>query len=292
MTTKGKHLYNNGSVNRLFKDDDEIPAGFSRGGLPHSERQNKEHSEALKRKYASGEIQPWNKGLKGFVPWNKGKKGVQTWSPESRKKLSESIKGKKKPAGFGEKISERMRGKHLSEETKEKIAVYYRGKPIPREKLEERNKKQFETKNKNGTFNSSKPESIYEKIFKKNFQTYTQYYDEGLYPYTCDFYLKDLELFVECNFFRNHGPHPFGTDLNADEILVNQWVSRQSTYKTASGKIKKNSYFNYEKVFTKTDPEKLQTALANKINYLLIYPKELYFYARGELKYHNKDFDL
>jgi len=62
---------------------------------------------------------PWNKGTKGIIkpnvgcfkkgktPWNKGKRGI--YSEETRKKISDSLKGRK---GF-----------HHSEETKRKISL-------------------------------------------------------------------------------------------------------------------------------------------------------------------------
>ncbi len=56
---------------------------------------------------------PWNKGLKGVqIAWNKGKKGLYKPSEETKKKISESSKGRK-----------------LSEEHKRKIADANRGKP-------------------------------------------------------------------------------------------------------------------------------------------------------------------
>lgn len=55
---------------------------------------------------------------------------------------------------------------------------------------------------------------------------------------------------------------------------------------------RKNSYFNYEKVFTKTDPEKLSRALYSKITYVLVYPKEVFLYSGGVLIYSVKEIDF
>lgn len=52
-----------------------------------------------------------HKDKKGNIPWNKGKKGLQVNSAETRKKLSESLKGHK---GY-------WLGKHFSKEMRDKI---------------------------------------------------------------------------------------------------------------------------------------------------------------------------
>lgn len=85
----------------------------------HSEEWKRNMSEAMK-----GKPQPWNKGR---ISWNKGKHH----SEKSKKKMSESHKGHvawNKGKHFGplseetkKKISEVLKGKCHSEETKEKI---------------------------------------------------------------------------------------------------------------------------------------------------------------------------
>ena len=59
---------------------------------------------------------------KQCVPWNKGKKGVQIVSEETRKKISESHKGKVKPEGFAENLRKLNTGKTHTEETKKKLS--------------------------------------------------------------------------------------------------------------------------------------------------------------------------
>lgn len=52
-------------------------------GIRHSEATRKVIGEKSKLSY-----------LNGRVPWNKGKRGVQVWSEKSKKKLSDSLKGR------------------------------------------------------------------------------------------------------------------------------------------------------------------------------------------------------
>ena len=62
---------------------------------------------------------------KGQTAWNKGKKGVYTLSEETRRKMSESRKGK----GLGK--DNPMFGKHHSEETRRKMSEDRKGENIP-----------------------------------------------------------------------------------------------------------------------------------------------------------------
>ena len=59
---------------------------------------------------------------KGRIPWNKGKTGLQKHTEESKKKMSESSKGKKHTEESRRKMSEALKGKRASEETKKKMS--------------------------------------------------------------------------------------------------------------------------------------------------------------------------
>lgn len=91
----------------------------------------KHHTEETRRKISEsllGHI-PWNKGIhhsqatckkigvavRGKIPWNKGKKGI--YSEETRKRMSQAAKGKKKRLGA-----------ILSSKTKKKIAEKAKGR--------------------------------------------------------------------------------------------------------------------------------------------------------------------
>ena len=91
---------------------------------------------------------------KGRTPWNKGKTGVQAHSPETRRKISESLKGintwmtgKKHSPETRRKLSEANTGKKHSQDAREKMkgrTAWNKGKtgiysPETRRKLSEAN---------------------------------------------------------------------------------------------------------------------------------------------------------
>ena len=79
------------------------------------------------------------------------------------------------------------------------------------------NAKANETKRLNGTFNTSKPEEDAYVLLCDHFSkddVIRQYYSEK-YPFNCDFYIKSLDTYIECNFNWTHGGHWF--DENNEE---------------------------------------------------------------------------
>lgn len=127
--------------------------------------------------------------------------------------------------------------------------------------------KMYQTKREHKTFNTSKPEEELYLELKKlyGFDDVIQQYSDPRYPYQCDFYIPSEDLFIELNYHQSHGLHPFNPNNQEDVELVNSWREKQNI----DGP--KNQYWGYEKVFTKTDPEKLNCAIKNKLNYLVIY---------------------
>lgn len=124
--------------------------------------------------------------------------------------------------------------------------------------------KQYATKRKNGTFNSSAAEDrFYTKLCEKygNTNVIRQYKDER-YPFFCDFYIKNLDLFIELNLSWTHGEHPFN-DKNPDDLTklaIWQEKAKASKY-----------YENAIITWTKRDPNKIAMAKLNKLNYITYY---------------------
>lgn len=132
--------------------------------------------------------------------------------------------------------------------------------------------KAFETKKKNGTTNTSKPQKILMfnlcNIFGED--DIIQEYKEPRYPFHCDFYIKSLDMFIELNLYFTHGynskikqaPHLFDSHNSDDLQLLEDWKIKAQTSKF---------YENAIIIWTQKDVLKHQTAINNNLNYICIY---------------------
>lgn len=119
--------------------------------------------------------------------------------------------------------------------------------------------KNFEAKRKNGTLNTS---SIEEYI--KALGTFeSQYNKDSRYPYLCDFYDKDRDLFIEVNASWTHGYHWYDAENDVDTCKKWKVKSKKSEY-----------YANALDVFTKRDVEKRECARVNNLNYVTLWDSD------------------
>lgn len=131
-------------------------------------------------------------------------------------------------------------------------------------------KKILETKIKNGVYDEQGTSGIerrLEKILIRKFgetNVVNHYRDKRYsrktgYMFSCDFYIKSKDLFIELNAHPTHNNHPFNQILDSEEVerllksdkqwnknLVETWVVR--------------------------DTEKLNIANKNNLNYIVLYP--------------------
>lgn len=124
--------------------------------------------------------------------------------------------------------------------------------------------KQYMTKKKNNSFNISKPEKIIESKLKEIFNNIHKQYKSKKYPFNCDFYIEDIDLYIEINFHWTHGYKPFN-NTEEDKFFLKKWLNKS-----------KNSKF-YKKailIWTQKDVVKRQTALNNKLNWIEFFNME------------------
>lgn len=134
----------------------------------------------------------------------------------------------------------------------------------------------YNTKKKNGTFNTSKPEIEFYSFLQNMYPDsviINGYRDNVRYPFNCDFYIESIDEFIELNAHWTHGPHPFDPSNENDIKLLNKWRSKQGLTKNG----KKNSYYKAEEVWTVRDPNKLAIAKQNNLNYVMIYKEGAFF---------------
>ena len=129
--------------------------------------------------------------------------------------------------------------------------------------------KEIETKRKNKSFNTSKPEIIYKKLLEDIFgvDNIVYQYKTDKYPFVTDFYIKSLDLYIELNFHWTHGLHPFNENALEDIVLLNKWEEKAKI---------SNFYKKAIDTWTIRDTKKLQFAINNNLNYLVIYPKNIF----------------
>lgn len=149
---------------------------------------------------------------------------------------------------------------------------------------EEIKKKQYNTKKKNNSFNSSKPEKEFETKLRKLFPDLKTQYKSKVYPFSCDYYIPELDLYIEYNGTWTHGGHFFDKDNQEDLDKLEKWKNKNTKY-----------YNSAIKTWTQRDILKLETAIKNHLNYVVWFNQEqayewlkLYNINRDKAKEENK----
>ena len=115
------------------------------------------------------------------------------------------------------------------------------------------------TKRQNGVLNTSTVEK-----HVKGFDDFeSQYNNDSRYPYLCDFYDKDRDLFIEVNASWTHGYHWYDAENDVDTCKKWKVKSKKSEY-----------YVNALEVFTKRDVEKREAARVNSLNYVTLWDSD------------------
>lgn len=115
------------------------------------------------------------------------------------------------------------------------------------------------TKRQNGVLNTSAVEK-----HVKGFDDFeSQYNKDARYPYLCDFYDKDRDLFIEVNASWTHGYHWY--DVENDANTLKKWKAKSK---------KSDYYANALEVFTKRDVEKRECARKNNLNYVTLWDSD------------------
>ena len=132
----------------------------------------------------------------------------------------------------------------------------------------------LKTKKKNKTFNSSSIEKQFEAYLKENNINYKTQYKSEVYPFSCDFYLPDKDLYIEINAHWTHGGHPFNDKNKDDLLLLEQWKKRNTNY-----------YDIAINTWTVRDVLKRETAKKNNLNYIEVFSNNIEYLI-------NKIFDV
>lgn len=183
------------------------------------------------------------------------------WSNlDNRKKQSKKLKEVYKNQELRDKISKKVKARLAIPEIKEKhkrgIKLAYKTKGT------EILKHIIETKRKNGTFNTSKVELYILNLLQQKFSLVMHQYKCEAYPYNCDFYIPELNLFIEYNGTWTHGFEPFNENNIEHLTRLFNWIQKAKTSKF---------YATAIYVWTYLDAKKRQVAKENNLNYLSFY---------------------
>ena len=109
---------------------------------------------------------------------------------------------------------------------------------------------------KNHSFNTSKPEEELYLYIKEKFPSVKrQYKDKLRYPYNCDFYIPELDYFIELQGYYTHNTHPYNPNSISDQVLVERYKERYGPKCQAIT------------IWTLKDPEKRDCAKRNHLNF-------------------------
>lgn len=135
--------------------------------------------------------------------------------------------------------------------------------------------KRITTMKLRGTVNSSYPELRYKSMLESLFNKVHYQYKCNRYPFSCDFYIEDIDTFIELHFHWTHGGMPYDANDNKCQELLDFWKSKSNH----------NYYTKAIMTWTKGDVEKLNIAKQNKLNYLC-------FYNNNQIDAWLKQFDI
>lgn len=134
-------------------------------------------------------------------------------------------------------------------------------------KTQEFKNKVYKTKQINNSFNkSSKEDQVYNlllTVLDKN--NIIRQYKSKKYPFTCDFYIPEKDLYIEYNGHWTHGNESFDKNNLEHQRILEEWKR-----KSEKSKFYKNAIYTW----TDLDVRKLETFKRNNLNYKIFWNLE------------------
>lgn len=120
----------------------------------------------------------------------------------------------------------------------------------------------YNTKKLNNTFSTSVVEEQFATYLDNQTMSYIRQYKSEVYPFNCDFYLPDYDLYIEIQASWVHGGHPY--DAEHDTSILERWRSKHTRY-----------YDTAADTWTRRDVNKRNTAKQHNLNYLEIFSNDI-----------------
>jgi hypothetical protein len=117
--------------------------------------------------------------------------------------------------------------------------------------------KMWKTKIEKGSCRTSNIEESFYKELLKRFSHVKRQYKTKEYPFFCDFFVEDINTYIEINYYYTHGGFPFD-ESNIEHIQIFQ-------------KLQQNGSEEILKIWSGSDVLKQKTAQKNNLNYVMLY---------------------
>jgi len=250
------------TINRLLKKYNIKKDMALKAAKISSTKQNKTIEEKAAYAVKISESRT-GKGL-GKIPWNKGKHTGNGWTGRHHtEETKQKISSTKQAKSLEEKqlIEQKRKASRGHIEPWNKGLTYTMSKEI----IQQAKEKEIATKKLNGTFTKSALEENFYVKLKEYFpekDIYRQYFDKTRYPFSCDFYIKPLDLFIELNGNWTHGFRPFDSN---DASCIDQLKRWQE--KAKHSEYYKNAIYTW----TDLDVRKRIVAYENNLLYVQLY---------------------
>lgn len=122
--------------------------------------------------------------------------------------------------------------------------------------------KEYNTKKENKTFTTSALEDSFKLLLENNNINYISNFKSDKYPFKCDFYLKDYDIYIELQFHWSHGIEPFILNEIKHEEIKSKWANMNTEY-----------YNKAIKTWVTDDVLKRNTAIKENLKYVEVFNK-------------------
>lgn len=121
------------------------------------------------------------------------------------------------------------------------------------------------TKKHNGTYGKSEQEDYICNILCERFSNILRQYFSDDYPYPCDFYIPEIDLYIEFQGTWTHGKEPYNPENSEHQEILKFWQEKAKT---------SEFYQNAIKVWTISDVKKRELAQKRNLNWLEFFTLE------------------
>lgn len=287
----GKPWYNNGikEIQVDITKGEQIPKGYVRGRKPLTTEQIENRSAKIQHT-----IQNKSPSQKELTRKKRSESLKSTYASKSdeekqliiqKRSYTMLMKSDEEKAVYREKLSSSLKGnnkgkipwnKGLTKETDTRVlqnALHTSNTNLTRCKELKQSDPDYFSKwhqyvcqkmKENGTYLKSQPEEILysELITLYGKDNVCRQYKDTRYPFNCDFYIIEKDLFIELNAHWTHGGQPYDPDNPECQKQLLEWQEKAKTSKY---------YQNAIYVWTDLDVRKRKIAEENNLNYKTMY---------------------